>query len=50
MPIILLTGIRRAKNLPFGLEPDAEQLPVRTVLEKPVPPEKLLAEVKRQLG
>jgi hypothetical protein len=45
-----MTGIRRAMNLPFGLEPDADKLPVRVVLEKPVPPDRLLAEVKKQLA
>lgn len=49
MPIVLLTGIRKAKNLPFGLEPDANWLPVRAVLEKPVFPDVLLQEIKRIL-
>lgn len=47
MPVIMLTGIRKAKNLPFGLEPDANWLPVRVVLEKPVPPDDLLKEIER---
>jgi DNA-binding response OmpR family regulator len=50
MPILMLTGVRRAKHLPFGLEPDASWLPVRVVLEKPVPPDELLKEVKRLLA
>jgi CheY-like chemotaxis protein len=49
-PVILMTGIRRAMNLPFGFEQDAEWLPVKAVLEKPVPPEKLLAEVEKHLA
>jgi CheY-like chemotaxis protein len=49
MPVLLLTGVRRAKSLPFGLEPDANWLPVRSVLEKPVQLDELLAEIHRIL-
>lgn len=44
-PVIMLTGIKKAMNLPFAFEPDKEWLPVQTVLEKPVQPEKLLEAV-----
>ena len=50
LPVILLTGIRQAMSLPFGFEPDSEWLPVRVVLEKPIPPETLLGEVKKALA
>lgn len=50
MPVLMLTGMRKAKNLPFGLEPDDNWLPVRVVLEKPVPPDILLREIKRLIG
>lgn len=50
MPIILLTGIRRTMNLPFGLEPDSAHLPVKIVLEKPVAPAKLLEEIGKLLA
>jgi two-component system alkaline phosphatase synthesis response regulator PhoP len=49
LPVLLLTGIRKAKNLPFGLTPDENWLPVRAVLEKPVPPETLLKEIQKLL-
>jgi len=42
IPIIMMTGIRREMNLPFGFEPDNTWLPVKQVLEKPVKPEVLL--------
>jgi CheY-like chemotaxis protein len=45
LPIIMLTGIRRAKRLPFRFEPDPDWLPVVAVLEKPVKPELLLKHV-----
>jgi CheY-like chemotaxis protein len=45
IPIIIMTGIRREMNLPFGFEPDETWLPVKHVLEKPVKPEILLAAI-----
>ncbi len=41
-PVIMITGVRKEMNLPFGFEPDSEWLPVKEVLEKPVKPETLL--------
>jgi two-component system alkaline phosphatase synthesis response regulator PhoP len=49
IPIIMLTGIRREMNLPFGFEPDQTWLPVKRVLEKPVKPEVLLAAVSENI-
>jgi two-component system alkaline phosphatase synthesis response regulator PhoP len=45
VPIIMITGIRKEMNLPFGFEADKEWLPVKAVLEKPVKPEQLLGEI-----
>ncbi|MFP4521057.1 MAG: response regulator [Fibrobacterota bacterium] len=45
IPIILVTGIRKEMRLPFGFEPDEENLPVKAVLEKPVKPDVLLKTV-----
>lgn len=50
IPVILLTGIRRAMNLPFKFEPDEEWLPVARIVEKPVVPEKMLAIIKEALA
>ncbi len=50
IPIIIMTGIRKAKMLPFQFEPDEDWLPVKAVLEKPVPPDKLLAEIEKALA
>ena len=46
IPVVLLTGVRRVLNLPFGLEPDPERLPVKKVLERPIDPRELLATVR----
>jgi two-component system, OmpR family, alkaline phosphatase synthesis response regulator PhoP len=45
VPVILLTGVKREMNLPFGFEPDETWLPVKGVLEKPVKPDVLLKAV-----
>ena len=50
LPVILVTGIKKAMRLPFSFEPDEDWLPVKVVLDKPVPPEKLLAEIAKQLA
>jgi|SRR3989339_150677 len=49
IPVILLTGIRKAKGLPFSYEPDEDWLPVAVVLEKPVKPETLFAAIGKAL-
>ncbi len=49
VPIILLTGIRKAKQLPFSFEPDEDWLPVAAVLEKPVHPEDLIRQIRQML-
>jgi len=48
-PVVMLTGIRREMNLPFGFEPDADWLPVKAVLEKPVKPEVLLKTIEEHI-
>ncbi len=50
LPVIVLTGIREKKELAYGFEPDDTWLPCKAVLEKPVPPEKLLEEVRKHLS
>jgi len=48
IPIIMLTAIHQ--TAPVRVEPDADYLPVDTFLEKPMDPDKLLAEVDRLLA
>jgi len=45
-PVIMLTGVRKEMNLPFGFEPDPDWLPVAAFLEKPVKPEVLLKTIE----
>ena len=49
-PVIMITGVRREMNLPFGFEPNEEWLPVKAILEKPVKPEELLKKVQESIG
>lgn len=49
IPVIMITGIRKAKGLPFSFEPDEDWLPVKAVLEKPVKPDELLKNIEEAL-
>ena len=42
IPVIIVSGIKKEMNLPFGFESDDAWLPVKGVLEKPVKPNVLL--------
>jgi CheY-like chemotaxis protein len=50
IPVVLVTGIRRDMNIPYSFEPDADWLPVKAILEKPIRPEALLKIVNEQIG
>jgi len=50
MPVLLVTGVVREMHLPFRFDPDSTWLPVDQVIDKPVPPEKLLAEIRKRIG
>ena len=47
--VLLVTGFSKALNMPVGLKPDGTWLPVERVLEKPIAPGRLIAEVERVL-
>ena len=49
IPVIIVSGIRKVKGLPFGFDPDDDWLPVKAVLEKPVKPDDLLKKVEEAL-
>jgi len=48
IPILLVTAIN--DTVPFKFEPDETWLPVEDVIEKPVPPERLLSLVEERIG
>lgn len=49
-PVIIISGIRKEMNLPFGFEPDEEWLPVKAMLEKPIKPDLLLSTIEESIG
>jgi len=49
IPVIIISGIRKVKGLPFGFDPDDDWLPVKAVLEKPVKPDELLKKIEEAL-
>jgi CheY-like chemotaxis protein len=49
IPVIIVSGVRKEMNLPFGFEPDNEWLPVKTVLEKPIKPDVLLKAIAENI-
>ncbi|OGV57974.1 MAG: hypothetical protein A2283_15530 [Lentisphaerae bacterium RIFOXYA12_FULL_48_11] len=50
LPVILLTGIRKAMGVGPSIKPDEKWLPVCSIMDKPVAPEILLAEISRLLN
>jgi CheY-like chemotaxis protein len=50
IPIIILSGVRKAMDLSFKFEPDETWMPVKAFIEKPVKPDTLLAEIEKILG
>ena len=50
IPVIILSGVRKAMELPFKFEPDETWMPVKAFLEKPIKPDKLLPEIEKVLG
>ena len=49
IPVVMVTGIRKEMDLPFGFQPDDTWLPVATVLEKPIKLELLLKTVEENI-
>ena len=49
-PVIVLSGVKRALDMPVKLGPDEAYMPVASFLEKPFKPNELLAEIEKALG
>lgn len=49
IPVIMISGVRKEMNLPFGFEPDEDWLPIKAFLEKPVMPDVLLKAVEENI-
>ena len=50
IPVVMVTGIRKDMNLPFGFEPNEDWLPTKAVLEKPVKPDVLLKTIEENIS
>ena len=50
LPIVLLTNLHARKKVAYKFAPDETYLPVDVFLDKPVPPDDLVATVKELLG
>ena len=50
IPVIILSGVKKALELNMDLNPDEIWMPVKAFIEKPVKPDKLLAEIEKVLG
>ena len=49
-PVIVLSGVKTALDMPVKLGPDDAYMPVDAFLEKPFKPNELLAEIEKVLG
>jgi CheY-like chemotaxis protein len=50
VPVIILSGVRKVLDYPIKIFPDERWMPVKAFLEKPIKPDKLLAEIDKVLG
>jgi CheY-like chemotaxis protein len=49
VPVLMVTGVMRAMDIPLKLAADPDWLPVSHILEKPIDPPMLVREIKRLL-
>ena len=49
VPVVMISGVRKEMNLPFGFEPDGDWLPVKAFIEKPIKPELLLKTIEQHI-
>ena len=49
-PVIILSGVKKVLDMPVKLAPDEDYMPVRSFIEKPFKPDRLLGEIEQVLG
>ena len=50
IPVIILSGIKQVVDFPYDYSPDPTWMPVKAFLDKPIKPDKLLAEIEKVIG
>lgn len=50
IPVLILSGIKQVVDFPYDYQPDSTWMPVRAFLDKPIKPDKLLAEIEKVIG
>jgi CheY-like chemotaxis protein len=49
-PVIVVSGVKQALDMPIKIEPDDAYMPVKAFLEKPFKPDQLLSTINEVLG
>jgi len=49
-PVIVVSGVKQALDMPIKIEPDDAFMPVKAFLEKPFKPDQLLSTINEVLG
>jgi CheY-like chemotaxis protein len=49
-PVIIVSGVKQALDMPIKIEPDESYMPVKAFLEKPFKPDQLLAQIDKVFG
>jgi CheY-like chemotaxis protein len=49
-PVIILSGVKKALDMPVKIAPDEDYMPVKAFVEKPFTPDELLAAIQEVLG
>jgi CheY-like chemotaxis protein len=49
-PVIVVSGVKQALDMPIKVEPDDAYMPVKAFLEKPFKPDQLLSTINEVLG
>ena len=49
-PVIIVSGVKQALDMPTKLGPDETYMPVKAFIEKPFKPDQLLTEIEKIIG
>ena len=49
-PVIIVSGVKQALDMPIKIAPDEDYMPVKAFIEKPFKPNQLLTQIDKVLG